>query len=189
MSVPARKTDIARTDDPCALRELAAWYWEFVDRAVELWNREGRLMTAQALDQEANRLETRSNHHKAGRRPSAILRPPKGGITAQAEAKTGIAGAMGAAEVAALVASKLLCIVPMIAVYVTAYLGLSILCGFAKPLLGTKVLGPINLCFALIALNYMVAWVLAVIYARIANRWFDPLVRGIVEAMAHGGAG
>jgi hypothetical protein len=43
------------------------------------------------------------------------------------------AGAPGSADVAALVATKLYCIAPMIAVYLAAYLGLSILSGFAKP--------------------------------------------------------
>jgi hypothetical protein len=56
MSIPARKPDTAARDDPCAMRELAAWYWEFVDRAGELWICEGRLMTAKALEEEANRL-------------------------------------------------------------------------------------------------------------------------------------
>ena len=96
-------------------------------------------------------------------------------------------GDPGSADVAALVASKLRCIAPMIAVYLTVYLGLSILCGFAKPLLATKVLGPVNLGFALIALNYLVAWVLAVIYARVAERVHDPLVQRIVARRNHNG--
>ncbi|HEX3524601.1 MAG TPA: DUF485 domain-containing protein [Stellaceae bacterium] len=96
-------------------------------------------------------------------------------------------GAPGSAGVAALVATKLRCIAPMIAVYLTAYLGLSILCGFAKPLLATKVLGPVNLGFALIALNYLVAWILAVIYARVANRVHDPLVQRLVARRNHDG--
>ena len=96
-------------------------------------------------------------------------------------------GEPGSADVAALVASKLRCIAPMIAVYLTVYLGLSILCGFAKPLLATKVLGPVNLGFALIALNYLVAWVLAVIYARVAERVHDPLVQRIVARRNHNG--
>ena len=99
------------------------------------------------------------------------------------------ASAPGSADVAALVATKLRCIAPMIAVYLTVYLGLSILCGFAKPLLATKVLGPVNLGFALIALNYLVAWVLAVIYARVANRVHDPLVQRIMARANHGGEG
>ena len=94
-------------------------------------------------------------------------------------------GAPGSADVAALVASKLRGIAPMIAVYLTVYLGLSILCGFAKPLLATKVLGPVNLGFALIALNYLVAWVLAVIYTRVAERVHDPLVQRIVARRNH----
>ena len=97
------------------------------------------------------------------------------------------ASALGSTDVAALVATKLRCIAPMIAVYLTAYLGLSILCGFAKPVLGTKVLGPVNLGFALIALNYLVAWVLAVIYARVANRVHDPLVQTIIAKVEHEG--
>ena len=96
-------------------------------------------------------------------------------------------GTPGSADVAALVATKLRCIAPMIAVYLTAYLGLSILCGFAKPLLATKVLGPVNLGFALIALNYLVAWILAVIYARVANRVHDPLVQRLVARRNHDG--
>jgi uncharacterized membrane protein (DUF485 family) len=99
------------------------------------------------------------------------------------------ASALGSADVAALVATKLRCIAPMIAVYQTAYLGLSILSGFAKPLLGTKVLGPLNLGFALIALNYLVAWVLAVIYARVASRVHDPLVQRIMARANHDGGG
>ncbi len=90
--------------------------------------------------------------------------------------------------IAALVATKLRCIAPMTAAYLTAYLGLSILSGFAKPLLGTKVLGPVNLGFALIALNYLVAWVLAVIYARVSNRVHDALVQRIVAKAEHDGA-
>ena len=97
------------------------------------------------------------------------------------------AGEPGSADVAALVAIKLRCVAPMIVVYLTVYLGLSILCGFAKPLLATKVLGPVNLGFALIVLNYVVAWVLAVIYARVAERVHDPLVQRIVARRNHDG--
>jgi uncharacterized membrane protein (DUF485 family) len=97
------------------------------------------------------------------------------------------ARAPNSADVAALVATKLRCIAPMIAVYLTAYVGLSILSGFAKPLLGTKVLGPVNLGFTLIALNYLVGWVLAVIYARVANRVYDPLVQTIIAKAEHEG--
>ena len=45
----------------------------------------------------------------------------------------GATGAPGSADVAALVATKLRCITPMIAVNLTAYLGLSILCGPTLP--------------------------------------------------------
>jgi uncharacterized membrane protein (DUF485 family) len=117
--------------------------------------------------------------------------PPREPMTV-ANLKTEIdwtASAPGSADVAALIATKLRCIAPMIAVYQTAYFGLSILSGFAKPLLGTKVLGPLNRGFALIALNYLVAWVLAVIYARVASRVHDPLVQRIMARANHDGGG
>ena len=106
-------------------------------------------------------------------------------ITSPISEVTAAAGTLGAADVAALVAIKLRYLTPMIAVYMAAYVGLSILCGFAKPLLSTKVLGPVNLGFALIALNYLLSWLLAVVYARLANRVFDPLVQAIVATGEH----
>jgi hypothetical protein len=44
-------------EDPRKLRELAGWYREFAERAgdPEIWH--GRLMTAEDLEREADRLE------------------------------------------------------------------------------------------------------------------------------------
>jgi hypothetical protein len=46
-----------RPKDPCRLRELAAWYREFAERAGDpvIW--EARLRTAAELEREADRLE------------------------------------------------------------------------------------------------------------------------------------
>ena len=59
-------------------------------------------------------------------------------------------------------------------VYLVCYLGLAMLCGFARQLAGLKVLGPLNLGYALIFGNYVVAWVLALVYV-IAGRRHDVL--------------
>jgi hypothetical protein len=72
MTIPTGEADAAGSSDPCALRNLAAWYREFSDRASELWIWEGRLMTAQALEQEAARLEARPNHRQASQQPAGI---------------------------------------------------------------------------------------------------------------------
>jgi uncharacterized membrane protein (DUF485 family) len=60
------------------------------------------------------------------------------------------------AEFKALIDAKQRAIVPMIILYIAGYMGLSILAGFGRGLLGIKVLGAVNLGFVLIA-NYTVA--------------------------------
>ncbi len=62
-----------------------------------------------------------------------------------------------------LVAVKLKFLVPMTIIFVVGYIGLTILAGFGKQWAGIKVLGSINLGFALIAFNYVLSWVLAIV--------------------------
>jgi uncharacterized membrane protein (DUF485 family) len=71
-----------------------------------------------------------------------------------ATADAWVAGAQ-AAEFNTLIDAKRRSIVPMIVIYVVGYIGLSVLAGFARSILGMKVLGPINLGFAFIAGNYV----------------------------------
>jgi len=84
-------------------------------------------------------------------------------------------------EFKTLIDAKQRSIVPMIVIYVVGYLGLSILAGFGRGILGTKVLGAVNLGFVLIAGNYVMSWVLAVVYARISANRHDPLVKVVVD--------
>ena len=70
------------------------------------------------------------------------------------------------ALVKALVAEKLKYLVPMTIIFMVGYVGLTILGGFAKGLMGTKIIGAVNLGFVLIAFNYLLSWVLAVVYGR-----------------------
>jgi uncharacterized membrane protein (DUF485 family) len=79
------------------------------------------------------------------------------------------------ASVKALIAVKLKYLVPMSVIFMVGYIGLTILAGFATGLIGTKIIGSVNLGFVLIALNYLVSWVLAIVYERVANDVFDPL--------------
>jgi len=81
-----------------------------------------------------------------------------------------------------LIAEKLKYLVPMTAIFMVGYIGLTILAGFAKDLTGLRVIGSVNLGFALIALNYLLSWVLAIVYGRIAAGRFDPLAaRAAIE--------
>jgi uncharacterized membrane protein (DUF485 family) len=79
------------------------------------------------------------------------------------------------AAVRSLVAVKLRFLVPMTIIFMVGYIGLTVLAGFAKGLMAVKVIGPLNLGFTLIALNYALSWILALVYERIANSIFDPL--------------
>jgi uncharacterized membrane protein (DUF485 family) len=92
-------------------------------------------------------------------------------------------------EFKTLIDAKQRSIVPMIVIYMAGYMGLSVLAGFGRGILGTKVLGAVNLGFVLIAGNYLMSWVLAVVYARISANRHDPLVKVVVDqARARGEA-
>jgi uncharacterized membrane protein (DUF485 family) len=79
------------------------------------------------------------------------------------------------ASIRLLVAEKLRYLVPMTAIFLTSYIGLTALAAFAKPFVGLKVVGHVNLGFVLIAFNYVLSWGLAIAYGYIAQHKFDPL--------------
>jgi uncharacterized membrane protein (DUF485 family) len=76
-----------------------------------------------------------------------------------------------------LIAEKLKYLVPMTIIFMVGYIGLTVLAGFAPNVMGTKLIGSVNLGFVLIALNYVLSWVLAIVYGRIAAGKFDPLAK------------
>ena len=57
------------------------------------------------------------------------------------------------AEFKTLIDAKQRSIVPMIVIYIIGYMGLSVLAGFARGILGTKVLGAVESRFRAIAGN------------------------------------
>jgi uncharacterized membrane protein (DUF485 family) len=79
------------------------------------------------------------------------------------------------AALLSLVAAKLRFLVPMTIIFMVGYIGLTVIAGFAKGLMGVKIVGSLNLGFALIGFNYVLSWALALVYERIANKIFDPL--------------
>lgn len=89
---------------------------------------------------------------------------------------------------ATLVAKKLRFITILSVIYLTSYVGLTVLAGFARPLMAAKALGPLNVGFVLIAANYVLSWVLALIYVHVANERFDPLVARVAAALRAGRA-
>jgi uncharacterized membrane protein (DUF485 family) len=79
------------------------------------------------------------------------------------------------ASISALVNEKLKFLIPMAAIYLISFVGLTLLADFAKGVVGTRVIGSVNLGFSLIAFNYLLSWALALIYVSIANDRLDPL--------------
>lgn len=90
-------------------------------------------------------------------------------------------GGVRSAEFRTLIDAKRRAIMPMVVIYVVGYMGLSMLAGFGHGILGMKVLGSVNLGFVLIACNYVMSWVLAVVYARVSANSLDPLVKIVVD--------
>ena len=93
---------------------------------------------------------------------------------------------IASAEFKALIDAKRRSIVPMIIIYIVGYLGLSILAGFGRGLLGIKLIGAVNFGFVLIAGNYLMSWLLAIVYARISGSRHDPLIKLVIDK-AHAG--
>jgi uncharacterized membrane protein (DUF485 family) len=83
-----------------------------------------------------------------------------------------------------LIAEKLRFLVPMTVIFMVGYIGLTVLAGFAKDLMGSRAIGAVNLGFVLIAFNYLLSWVLAIVYGRIAADRFDPLAAKAVTQTA-----
>jgi uncharacterized membrane protein (DUF485 family) len=92
-------------------------------------------------------------------------------------------------EFKTLIDAKQRSIVPMIVIYMIGYMGLSVLAGFGRGILGIKVLGAVNLGFVLIAGNYVMSWLLAIVYARISANRHDPLVKVVVDKAHASGSG
>jgi uncharacterized membrane protein (DUF485 family) len=63
----------------------------------------------------------------------------------------------------------------LMAIALTSHLGLSILCGFFRASMGVKVLGPLNLGYALILADYVVVWTLGIYYLNRSATTFDVL--------------
>jgi len=77
----------------------------------------------------------------------------------------------------------------LLSIYLASYLGLAVLCGFERQLIGVKVLGPLNLGYTLILGNYVLAWVLALIYLRVSGTRHDVLAAAAIEEHVAGLAG
>ncbi len=79
-----------------------------------------------------------------------------------------------------LVQTKKRIVAPLLIVSLGFFFCITLLAGFAKPLMSIKLAGSFNIGFLLILVAYFVCWVTAVLYVRAANQIFDKKVAAIM---------
>ncbi len=80
----------------------------------------------------------------------------------------------------ALLAAKRRFIVPATVVFIVYYFALPVLVGYAPRLMAAKVFGVINVAYLFALSQFLVAWIVAVLYVRAASR-FDAMARAVVD--------
>ena len=70
-------------------------------------------------------------------------------------------------------------IVPAMIFFIVYYFALPVLVGYARPFMEKRVLGPVNLAYLFALSQFFMAWIVAALYVRAANR-FDRQAREII---------
>jgi uncharacterized membrane protein (DUF485 family) len=79
-----------------------------------------------------------------------------------------------------LMAAKARFIVPATLFFVAYYFALPILVGYAPELMATPVIGPVNVAYLFALSQFFMAWLVAWLYVRAANR-FDAQAKSVLE--------
>jgi uncharacterized membrane protein (DUF485 family) len=80
----------------------------------------------------------------------------------------------------ALVRAKFRMIVPATLFFIVYYFALPLLVGYAPQLMERKIIGDVNLAYLFALSQFFVAWIIAALYVRAANR-FDGMAKKIRE--------
>ena len=70
-------------------------------------------------------------------------------------------------------------IIPATIFFIVYYFALPVLIGYARPLMETRVWGPVNLAYLFALSQFFVAWIIAALYVRAAAR-FDKMAAGVI---------
>ncbi len=109
----------------------------------------------------------------------AVPKPPHE-RTAEEEAGTIPWEAIAAsARFKALLSAKRRFIIPAMIFFIVYYFALPVLVGYARPLMETRVFGPVNLAYLFALSQFVMAWIIAALYVRAANR-FDRQAKEII---------
>jgi uncharacterized membrane protein (DUF485 family) len=71
-------------------------------------------------------------------------------------------------------------IIPAMIIFIVYYFALPVLVGYARPLMEKRVFGPVNVAYLFALSQFFMAWIIAALYVRAANR-FDRQAREIIE--------
>lgn len=89
------------------------------------------------------------------------------------------------AEFKELVASKRKFIIPATLFFIVYYFALPVLVGYAPQWMAKKVWGVLNIAYLFALSQFFMAWILAGLYVRAANR-FDAMARNILSRLKGG---
>jgi len=78
-----------------------------------------------------------------------------------------------------LMAAKVRFIVPATVFFIAYYFALPILVGYAPELMSTQVIGPVNIAYLFALSQFFMAWLVAYLYVRAANR-FDRMAAEVL---------
>ena len=79
-----------------------------------------------------------------------------------------------------LVRAKFRIVLPATLFFVVYYFALPVLVGYAPQLMERKIIGDVNLAYLFALSQFFVAWIIAALYLRAANR-FDEMAKKIKE--------
>jgi len=79
-----------------------------------------------------------------------------------------------------LLKAKARFVIPAMIIFIAYYFALPVLVGYARPLMEKEVIGPINLAYLFALSQFLMAWLIAALYVRAANR-FDREAREIIK--------
>ncbi|MEO8044379.1 MAG: DUF485 domain-containing protein [Spartobacteria bacterium] len=78
-----------------------------------------------------------------------------------------------------LIRAKKRFIIPAMIFFIVYYFALPVLVGYARPLMEKRVFGPVNIAYLFALSQFFMAWVIAALYVRAANR-FDRQAKEII---------
>jgi uncharacterized membrane protein (DUF485 family) len=93
------------------------------------------------------------------------------------------------AEFRRLIMAKRNFIIPAVVFFLVYYFALPLGNGLAPSLMNTKIIGNINLAYLFALSEFVMAWILAALYIRRANRVFDPLAAAVRSLASRMGLG